>query len=54
MELAPSVRTFSYEKRSTELIGQPVHNKLGNPNKCLRDPVISGRMHDYNFNHFIL
>ena len=24
-----------------------------NPNKCLRDSVISGRIHDHNFNYFI-
>ena len=25
-----------------------------NPNKCLRDPAISGRMHDRNFSYLIL
>ena len=35
MELAPSVRTFSYENRSTELIGPAVDNNLNVCNKII-------------------
>ena len=38
MSLAPSVRTFSYEKRSTELIGPAVDNNF---NACKKDYCLS-------------
>ena len=35
MGLAPSVRTFSYEKKSTKLIGPAVDNNLNVCNKII-------------------
>ena len=45
MGVAPSVRTFSYEKRSTELIGPAVDNNL---NVCMQDDFMSPSVNSQN------